>query len=91
MQLEEKEEEESSHTSRHTGSQESWPAGLREYAGRSVGVRVVVYEGAVMHALVNSACAGAMYDGNGSRRTCVLLGGHAGCGGRAPPAAQATR
>ena len=50
-----------------------------------------MYEGEVMRALVCSACAEVTNDDNGSRRACVMLGGHAECGGWAAPAAQAER
>ena len=50
-----------------------------------------MYEGEVMRALVCSACAEVTNDDNGSRRACVMLGGHAECGGWAAPAAQAAR
>ena len=50
-----------------------------------------MYEGEVMRALVCSACAEVTNDDSGSRRACVMLGGHAECGGRAAPAAQAAR
>jgi hypothetical protein len=50
-----------------------------------------MYEGEVMRALVCSACAEVTNDDTGSRRAYVMLGGHAECGGRAAPAAQAAR
>ena len=50
-----------------------------------------MYEGEVMRALVCSACAEVTNDDTGSRRACVMLGGHAECGGWAAPAAQAAR